>query len=164
MALENRPVGRTDDLVVQELNGEVLIYDLKENKAFCLNETSALVWRACDGNHTVDEIGKQLGSEDLAWLALSDLKKQKLVDHNIGTPAKFEGMSRREVVKTLGMSTMLAIPTIAALVAPAAATAGPSTCGMFCQSDSECMEPGPEVCGFCNGNFTNPGVCVSTDV
>lgn len=168
MGLENRPVSRTDDLVVQELNNEVLIYDLRENKAFCLNETSALIWRSCDGNHTVDEIGKQLGSEDLAWLALSDLKKQKLVDHNIGTPAKFEGMSRREVVKALGVSSMLAIPVIAGLVAPTAAQTA-SQCGMPCNTDpgnighSGCMAPGPEVCGWCStGTSGVPGVCEST--
>ena len=44
------PKARKENLVVQESNGEVLIYDLDTNKAFCLNETSALVWQACDGN------------------------------------------------------------------------------------------------------------------
>lgn len=161
MGLDNRPISRKDELVVQELNGEVLIYDLRVNKAFCLNETSALVWQACDGSKTVDEIGKQLGSEDMAWLALSDLIKQNLVEHELATPTKFEGMSRREVVKSLGMGSMLAIPVIAALVAPVAAQ-GESLCGMFCQSDSECMFPGPEACGFCSGDFTNPGTCVAT--
>lgn len=29
---------------MQELENEVLIYDLKADNAFCLNETSALVW------------------------------------------------------------------------------------------------------------------------
>jgi hypothetical protein len=31
------PQSRKNDIVVQDLNGEVLIYDLKANKAFCLN-------------------------------------------------------------------------------------------------------------------------------
>jgi hypothetical protein len=36
------PKSRQNDLVVQELEGEVLIYDLSINKAYCLNPTSAL--------------------------------------------------------------------------------------------------------------------------
>ncbi len=44
-----KPTQRKAELVIQELNGEVLIYDLGRNKAFSLNETSALVWQACNG-------------------------------------------------------------------------------------------------------------------
>lgn len=43
MVSKNHPKGRTNDIIVQELDGEVLIYNLKDNKAFCLNETSSLV-------------------------------------------------------------------------------------------------------------------------
>lgn len=32
------PLSRKNDLVVQELDGEVMIYDLNANKAFCLNK------------------------------------------------------------------------------------------------------------------------------
>ncbi|HZH35571.1 MAG TPA: hypothetical protein VEX64_12070 [Pyrinomonadaceae bacterium] len=43
MASKNIPKARENDLVVQELKDEVLIYDLKINKAYCLNETSAAI-------------------------------------------------------------------------------------------------------------------------
>ena len=168
MGLDNRPISRKDDLVVQELNGEVLIYDLRENKAFCLNETSALVWQSCDGSKTAGEIGKELGNEDMVWLALNDLKREKLVEHELTTPAKFVGMSRREVVKSLGMSSMLALPMIAALVAPVAAQ-GASNCGTPCNTGpgdighSGCMAPGAEVCGWCStGTSGDLGVCQAT--
>ncbi len=77
MFSKNKPQGRQDNLVVQELNGEVLIYDLKVNKAFCLNDTSAQVWQACDGTKSVTEISQliskeqnSLVDEDFVWLAL----------------------------------------------------------------------------------------------
>jgi len=54
-----KPESRQSGLVIQELGGEILIYDLREDKAFCLNATSALVWQACDGNKTVGEISVQ---------------------------------------------------------------------------------------------------------
>ncbi len=57
------PKARRENLVVQELNGEVLIYDLDTNKAFCLNESSALVWQACDGSKDVSEIRNSLGKQ-----------------------------------------------------------------------------------------------------
>lgn len=152
MAEKIKPIGRKDDLVVQELNGEVLIYDLRSNKAFCLNETAARVWQACDGSNTVSDIARGLGSDDLAWLALNDLKKQKLVTHDITTPAKFEGMSRREVVRNIGLSSMLAIPVIAGLVAPAAAQAG-TTCGVACTNSSQCMAPG-STCANCGPDMS----------
>ena len=37
-------LAKKDNIVVQKLDDETLVYDRKENKAFCLNETSALVW------------------------------------------------------------------------------------------------------------------------
>lgn len=126
MKLENRPKSRQENIVVQEMDGEVLIYDLVKNKAFCLNQTSSLVWQACDGRRTIGEIGNhlsdQLGnhSEDVLWLALDQLSKDDLIDAGSYLPVKFEGMSRREVIRKIGLSTVAALPVIAALVAPTA--------------------------------------------
>ncbi len=53
------PLGRRDNLVVQEIDGEIMIYDLTDNKVFCLNETSALIWQLCDGNKSALEISRQ---------------------------------------------------------------------------------------------------------
>jgi hypothetical protein len=126
--MKNYPISRKDNLVVQEADDEVLIYDLSENKAFCLNETSALVWQACDGERSTAEISEfvsqKLNSpvkEDLVWLALNQLKKEKLIENNIELPNYFAGMSRREVVKKVGIGTMVALPIISSLVSPVAA-------------------------------------------
>ena len=85
MKKDIKPLSRKDEIVVQELNGEVLIYDLRTNKALCLNETSSLVWEACDGNTSVSEISRSISrklnapaNDDLVWLALDQLKKEKL--------------------------------------------------------------------------------------
>jgi hypothetical protein len=121
------PQSRKNDLVVQDLNGEVLIYDLKSNKAFCLNETSALVWQACDGTKSVPEISQTIGkklnepaNEDLVWLALDQLKKENLLENGEDVTPNFGGMSRREVIRKVGIGTMIALPLISSLVAPTA--------------------------------------------
>jgi hypothetical protein len=50
MNTKDYPISRQNNIVTQEVESELLIYDLVENKAFCLNETSAFVWQNCDGN------------------------------------------------------------------------------------------------------------------
>ncbi|HKX84895.1 MAG TPA: PqqD family protein [Pyrinomonadaceae bacterium] len=139
MAEKRKPLSRKDDLVVQELNGELLIYDLRANKAFCLNETSARVWQACDGTNSVSDISAILGSEDLVWLALTGLKKESLVEHEMAVPAKFEGMSRRQVVKHIGLSSLLAVPLITGLVAPVSAQSTSVCITISCSNSAECI-------------------------
>lgn len=50
------PLARMNDLVVQNLDTEVLIYDLKINKAFNLNETLKIIYEACDGKTTFEVV------------------------------------------------------------------------------------------------------------
>ena len=136
MRKDMKPISRRDDLVVQDLDGEVLIYDLREHKAFCLNETSALVWQACDGEKNVAEIGRELGkklnspaNDDLIWLALDQLKKENLIESKEEDfQIDFNGMSRREVIRKVGLASVVALPIISSLVAPTAASAKSSTC------------------------------------
>lgn len=151
MKNQKNPLSRKEDIVVQELDGEVLIYDLKDNKAFCLNETSALVWQMCDGENSISEISKGLSkklnspaNEDLVWLALDQLKKEKLIENEVETPASFAGMNRRDVIKKVGLASMIALPVVAGLVAPTAANAA-SVC-----VKNVCQPPG-SVCAGCNG-------------
>ena len=124
------PLNRQEGLVVQELNGEVLIYDIKENKALCLNETSALVWRLCDGENSVTDISQSIGkklnspaNEDLVWLALDQLKKENLIANSEEVVPNYNGLSRREVIKKVGLGTMIALPLVSSLIAPVAANA-----------------------------------------
>ncbi|MBA3352846.1 MAG: PqqD family protein, partial [Blastocatellia bacterium] len=50
------PIARKNGLVVQEVPDEVLVYDLETNKAHCLNQSAAMIWRSCDGKNSVSEI------------------------------------------------------------------------------------------------------------
>lgn len=132
----NVPKARKSGLVVQDLNGETLIYDLNTNRAVCLNETSALVWQNCDGVKTVSDISSILSaetnnpaSEDLIWLALDQLNKENLIENSTELESKFEGVSRRDVIKKVGLGTMIALPIVTGLVAPMAASANsPGVC------------------------------------
>lgn len=54
---------------MQELDGETLVYDLKTHTACHLNETSAAVWRLCDGTRSVADIGRVLGQRSRSMVA-----------------------------------------------------------------------------------------------
>lgn len=57
------PKARTEGLIINELTDEVLVYDLRRDKAHCLNPTAAAVWRLCDGQSTAAQIAGRLLSE-----------------------------------------------------------------------------------------------------
>jgi hypothetical protein len=155
------PMARKSGLVVQEMPDEVLVYDLNSNRAHCLNVTAAAVWKACDGKTSVEEIASNFGkgaSEDLVWLAIDQLSENDLLEKELRS--RFEGMSRRDVIKKVGMASMVAIPVIASLVAPQNALAS-SSCN--CVNNTQCITGpngdgnGGTICSAatCNGS----GVC-----
>jgi hypothetical protein len=125
------PISRKEELVVQETQDEVLVYDLKSNKAHCLNETSAMVWQYCDGTKTSQQIAAELTgklgkpvSDDLVWLALDQLKENDLLSFDPPIEPHYQGVSRRDVMKRIGLASAVALPVIFGLVAPVAVHAG----------------------------------------
>lgn len=134
------PTARTNGLVVQDVPNEVLVYDLESNKAHCLNQTAAMVWRACDGKTSVPEIANVVASktgekvsDDLIWLAIDQLQENSLLETQLAT--KFAGQSRREALRRIGMASMIALPIIASLAAPKSVMANTSC---SCSVNSDC--------------------------
>jgi hypothetical protein len=128
------PRGRHDDLVMLELGDELIVYDLKTNKASSLNSTAAAIWNACDGKKSVPDIAREFGekaktnaNEDLVLLALESFRTANLLANEDEIPVAFQGPSRRQMIKTVGMATAVALPLVASIVEPAASAAA-STC------------------------------------
>src|SRR5512144_2226435 len=128
MGKSTNPRSRTAGLVVQEFDGEVLIYDLQDHRALSLNETATRVLQACNCENSVEDIAQLVGDENIAWLALEQLKKERLLDAPFENTQRFAGMSRRDVVKKIGVGALVALPLISGLVTPHAYAAG-SACG-----------------------------------
>ena len=146
MRSSQSPLARKDELVVQEMPEEVLVYDLKTNKAHCLNETAAFVWKSCDGRKTVREIthafegqtGEAVG-EDLVWLALDQLGEKELLAGEV--EVRYKGENRREVIKKIGLAAVVAMPLVASLTAPTSAMAAAScacTAPANCPAQTTC--------------------------
>ena len=152
-----RPRARAEGLVVRELPDEVLVYDLDTHRAVCLNSTAAQVWRLCDGRRTTADIRKALEKssggpvpEELVWLALEQLGRDKLLDARPPRPAELAGLSRRELIKRVGLAAAVALPAVVSIVAPtpaqaasclpsgASCTTGAQCCSTACSS-SQCL-------------------------
>jgi hypothetical protein len=146
------PLARTNGLVVQEVPNEVLVFDMETNEAHCLNETAAMVWKYCDGKTSVPKIAEILGegkdsvSDDLIWLAIDQLNEHKLLEKEVET--KFAGQSRREVLRKIGLASMIALPIIASMAAPRSVLAATSCA---CAVPLDCTTQGPGCGTTCNG-------------
>ena len=141
-----QPLARKKGLVVKEVSEEVLVYDLDRDKAHCLNQTAALVWKYCDGHTSVARIAKSLEKDlhapvdqKVVWYALLQLGKDHLLEERLIPPPIIAGMNRRDMIRALGLAAVVAVPVVTSIVAPTpaqAATCTPS--GQPCTADAEC--------------------------
>lgn len=118
------------DTIVRQVGDEFLVYDLKTNKAHCLNRIAAEVWMLCDGKTTVAEIIRKVGGtkssadEAVIELALSRLQEAGLIEQD---SSGSEPMipSRRVALRKMATAA-LALPLVTTIRVPTAAqTASP---------------------------------------
>ena len=175
-----RPMARTDRLVVKNVADEVLIYDLERHRAYGLNPTAAAVWRRCDGTRTAAEIaevtraGAAPVNVEAVRYALDTLSRARL----LATPIRETGMTRRELMRRLGTSAA-ALPLVLAITAPTPASAQSAQCldpdrfvelnscaGITCCSPAICTNP-PDFPGTPTVNAAccveSGGACTFTD-
>ena len=162
------PLARTEELVVQELPDEVLVYDLKQHKAHCLNRTAAFVWNRCDGQSTPDEIAGLMENEwhspvsvDAVWFTLNMLSKADLLQERITLPQAKAGISRRSAIRRIGVGALM-IPAVMSIVAPTAIAGAsiPPACSVCVKKNLNSGAAGcPAVC--VSGNFL--GTCFGND-
>jgi hypothetical protein len=129
---------RRDQLVVEDLGTELMIYDQQRNKAFCLNQKAAFVWQHCDGNTSVAEIATLLAQstdevidQKMVQFALQSLSQDGLLEPSTFEPVAAVGMTRREVMQKIGIRTAVALPLVTALMVatPRAHASGKSSTG-----------------------------------
>jgi hypothetical protein len=138
-----KPRSRTAGLIVEELDGEVLVYDTATDRAHCLNRTAALVWRWSDGATSVRDLSRRLqrelpieaGAAGVVEEALRVLEKAHLLERPLDAPAH-SARSRRQALRTLARGAAL-LPVVSSIVAPRAAEA--ATCVPI---DGPCTAPG----------------------
>lgn len=147
------PAARNKNLVTRELEEEILIYDLIIDRAYCLNSTSAIVYHACSKGMTFAELKNEHRklNDEVIHYALRELNKADLIEGEIIDV--FKNLSRREVIRKVGMSSLAALPLVASLVAPTAAQAQSTSCPQGSPNPNGAPSGAPA------GNITTTGEC-----
>lgn len=110
-------------LILEQLRNELMIYDPKRRKAFCLNQTAAFVWKHADGKTSVTEMARRLGqqsdrpakeNEEIIRFSLEVLDNDGLLDSATFPPLAVPMLTRRKMLQQLGVGTM-ALPVVTAL-------------------------------------------------
>ncbi len=135
-----KPAARRTGLVVRELPGELIVYDLDRHQAHCLNRTAASVFRGADGTRSLDDLGALLGDgfdraerEAAVRMALDQLASAQLLDPGRLPLEPAGGLSRRSALRRAGLGAALLLPAVASVVAPTPAEAA-ATCITDCTS------------------------------
>jgi hypothetical protein len=133
-----KPQARESGLLVRDLGGECVVYDLDRHEAHCLNPSAAAVFRLCDGDTTVREIAERLAheldpgvNEDWVEGALDGLSDAHLLQSSPSSlpPATScpASAGRRELLRRAGVGAALLVPAVVSMVAPTPAEAA-NTC------------------------------------
>jgi hypothetical protein len=168
-----KPRARTDDLVVEEVDDELLIYDAKSKRGHCLSANAARVWRACDGHSDVTALSEALdlnaevvsqALDELGALELLDTQGVKVVQAGSGNG---NGLTRRQLTSRsakigVGLAAGSLIYTVNA--SPAWATPTPFVCSLFtaqsCGTSTSCGRT-EGCCCCCQGESGSCKVCGS---
>ena len=145
------PRARSEGLIVKELPDEVLVYDLESHKAHCLNGIAAVIWKHFDGETSISDVAARVSVDgpivdaEIVSLALHQLRKAKLIVPDCAPPRSDVHLSRRDLIKKLGLAAT-AVPLVTSILAPTAYAA--VSCGSeFCGTTADC----PDGC-ICIGN------------
>ena len=123
------PRSSRQHISVQKIGREMLVYDERRHMAFCLNQTSSVIWELASGERTLDELVTIVSaalntplSRELVALAVAELREQELIEaaHVSNSEAP---VSRRDLLVKLGVASAALLPAVASIVAPTAAQA-----------------------------------------
>lgn len=136
-----KPQTRRSGLLMRELPDELVVYDLEQHRAHCLNRTAGLVFRHADGSRTLAELARVLDPTEAspqavsaATLALRQLAEAGLLEsapEALVEARPAAGLSRREVARRMGIAAAILLPAVVSIVAPTPAEAA-ATCVTTC--------------------------------
>lgn len=153
------PKARNENLVIQELPEETLVFDANTGEAHCLNKTATFVWKHCNGKNSVTDIAglfeNSFGDpvqDDLVRLAIDLLDERNLLNEKASN--NFDLPSRRAALKKIGFASAIALPIIASLTVPTSVFAVTANCACVNPGDCASQTGCPSLVN-CNGS----GIC-----
>ena len=148
-------VERVEGLVVEAVDGGLVLYDPRCSQAHWLDPEAAAVWRACGRSPSGDEVASIVGG-DRGPVAATLVRLEELgLVRVAGSP----GVSRRSVLVTaarVGAAGAVAAPIISAVIPSAAAAASTPTMGGGGTGTGNNPPPPPDVPSETSGTFHVP--------
>ena len=158
---DTRPVARTEEIIVEELDSDLIIYDTKSNRAHALNPLAARIWKHCDGQRTVSDLKDLFAAEtpDNAVVnCLLQLKRLHLLNPGSIVSGDLTALSRRQLLRKVAIGAAAAavmVPMVTSILAPSAmATASCQAINATCTGGKPCCPP--LVCSATTGKCINP--------
>ena len=137
--MHDRPKARTDQLISERIDDELVIFDQHNHVAHCLSHDAVRVWEHCDGRLTQTDIARRLTlSLDVVQRAIAALDERGLLDDG---PVAAPGYSRRQAAIRLARigGAALAAPLVYSVdVGTAAAKASHLAAGCTLTSCGSC--------------------------
>jgi hypothetical protein len=149
------PLARSEGLITEELDGELLVYDSESNMAHALGAETSAVWRACDGRTDGRGLaGRCDASEEKVRDAVARLGELGLLE---GMQDDRDGDTRRAALRkiTIAGVGVASASTISSILVPNAAAQG------SCVQPGNCIVPG-QTC--CSGHPIANGTCAPFSV
>ncbi len=142
-------VPRCKRTIARQLSDEFLVYEEETNRAHCLNQTAAEVWKLCDGKrtiaqivHTMEKQSRSPVDEQVVMTALTKFAKAGLLQNGDALSSHAGTLSRREAARKIGVAAAaLALPVVTSILVPTPADAASPchTLGQPCpQGNSQC--------------------------
>jgi hypothetical protein len=115
---------RKDKLHVEEIAGELVIYDQERRLTHHLNASAATVWRHCDGNHTEQDLillfldqGSEVVAKEVVDNALAQLSRAHLLVDDPETEVA-PVLSRRQMLRQFALvgSAAILVPLVTSML------------------------------------------------
>lgn len=147
MPREYTPIARSDNMIVQPLNDEIVLYDTRTDQAHVLNRTAAAVWKRADGRRTVADLTLLVAHDldvqpntEMVWFALGQLSKAGLLAQPAPLP-RTAALTRREFIQKAALAAAV-IPVVKTISSPGAQQAASCVPDKgICSPTSECCWP-----------------------
>jgi len=166
------PAARENDLLLEQVGDETVVYDLDTKNVHCLSPLAAAVFASCDGRMrpaaaasiASDRLGRDV-TEDEVLAAVAQLEERDLFSSATLKLHNGNGISRRDFARrgALAGAAAFAAPLITSIAAPTAAMAasGIASGCAGCGKNPDCVSN--HCCQSNAGKQCNQGCCVDHD-
>ena len=123
-----KPQAHRAGLLVRAVGDQLVVHDQARQQLHVLNPTTALVWRHCDGRHTVAELVAIVGREldvpvdvSVIEVALAQLDEVHLLENRLDPGVGGDGLSRRQMLHwAASLAVGVLVPSITSCGSPLA--------------------------------------------